>query len=617
MNIKSLFYPFLILVLAMLTACSTPMPSYTPKPYTPTAPATPTETEQMANIQQKAIQALLKQANAAATPQREFYQLQAAYLLAEQRQTTEAQQLLTQMGTANLTAENQYLYELVSIDILRQQGQVTQAAERLQNLAAPASVNSTIQIIALELKANLYADRGDNLASMRERIALDTLLNNATAQKHNREQIWALASSLPPSTLVSAQQNSGSVLDGWLKLAQITQQHSNPAELNAAVQLWQAEYPGHPANSILNVPQVPTEDSQAQKYTAIEGAEQVALLLPLTGKLSTNAASIRDGFFTAYNSAQTKNRQALNIKVYDTDNDQNAAKTYQQAVKDGAELVVGPLTKSGVDQINKLNRLPVPVIALNDAHSTNRHKDQLFEFGLAPEDEARTAAKYAFQQGKRQALIFVQADEWGRRVAAAFADEWTALGGKIASRIAFEPTNKMGQLVRQGLRINLTAEQKDDSNKKPQVRSDVDMIFLASYPNTARQLQPLLNYYYAGHIKVYGTSSIYALPPNVSLDKDLNGVSFCDMPWLIAPRKAEPQLHATIEELWPSTADSYARFYALGIDAYKLTTQIQDLQSHSIYEINGVTGQLELNNNSRIEREVTCTQFQQGRPVLK
>ena len=63
-------------------------------------------------------------------------------------------------------------------------------------------------------------------------------------------------------------------------------------------------------------------------------------------------------------------------------------------------------------------------------------------------------------------------------------------------------------------------------------RHDVDAIFLSGYPQSTRLLNPQLRFYRASRIPVYATPHIYSGRPNPAQDIDLNGISFCDIPWL-------------------------------------------------------------------------------------
>jgi len=584
--------------------------------YTSADPASPVT--EKASKTNSVIQHLLSQAKTMSSPQREIYQLHAAYLLAEQRKIPQAQAVVAQVDRTKLTPETKYLSELVSIDIQRIQGQVTQAAQRLQSLGPPPHLSTISQVILHELRANLYAQQGDKINSARERVALDALLTDSAQQKENRQKIWQSLTSLPVHTLMTAEDNSGSVFDGWVALAVIMTTHLAPDAQQRALQEWQTEYPNHPGRSIL----YPSSGSSSTKKTKREkrsigemSNKNIALLLPISGSLEQTATSVQDGIFTAHN-ADMSSERADNITVYDTKNDTAVVEVYQEAVANGATMVIGPLTKNGVVQLNELSDLPVPALALNFINAQNRHPNELFEFGLAPEDEAKRAAYIAFQQGHHRALILAQDDEWGTRLRRAFRDEWERLGGEVQSDFTFTSKSNMNNVVRQALRINLTKEQTERLTSEPQRRQDIDMIFLAAYPSAARQIKPLLSFYYANDLPVYATSSVYALPPNTGLDRDLNGLTFCDMPWVLAPQTAQPKLHSTINELWPDTARSDARFYAFGVDAYHLTSQLSRLHNSPGFRIDGVTGVLSVPSNDRIQRQVVCAQIQQGKPEL-
>lgn len=564
-------------------------------------------------ITQDTLNQLRQKAEISQSPEKEYFQLQAAYLLVEQEQIAEAQSLMNSINRAVLTPQNFYLMSLVNIDIERQQGNIEEALQDLDGLTAPAEITPTIQMIYHELRAHLYEQYGDAMTAIQERVVLDSLLTSENGKLQNRQKTLDLVLSLPVSTLESAQQNSGSTLDGWLSLGVILDEYSNSSELNQQLEQWKRNYPHHPALSVI-------KDNKERPTRSLSGSssyQKIGLLLPVSGKLSENGTSIQDAITTANNANRNKTGQSISITTYDTQGDTNVIEAYQNAINDGVDLVIGPLTKPAVSKINGLSSLPVPVLSLNYLNEKNRHKNQLYEFGLAPEDEAREAAKFAYKQGKRDALIIAQDDEWGRRTSQAFIDEWLDLGGDVKSRVVFEPKDNMGFVVRYALRLELTKQQTERLNTKPVSRNDVDMIFLAAFPSAARQVKPLLDFYYAGNLTVYATSSIYGLPANTTLDKDLNGVYFCDMPWVLTPKLAEPQVHATVNELWPNLAQTHARLFGLGVDAYHLGIQLPKLESLKGVYMTGVTGELYVTNDNHIARQVECAVFQGGRPQVR
>jgi hypothetical protein len=131
------------------------------------------------------------------------------------------------------------------------------------------------------------------------------------------------------------------------------------------------------------------------------------------------------------------------------------------------------------------------------------------------------------------------------------------------------------------------------------------MIFLLAYPSKARQIMPLLKYYYAGDVPVYATSSVYGGNANALKDKDLDGVIFCDIPWVFA--------HQMGSRNWPEQLNSYNRLYALGMDSYALATQLNQL---ILFPADGsrddTTGTLYLKPSQQVARVLEWGQFRQG-----
>lgn len=134
----------------------------------------------------------------------------------------------------------------------------------------------------------------------------------------------------------------------------------------------------------------------------------------------------------------------------------------------------------------------------------------------------------------------------------------------------------------------------------PSRRQDFDMIFLLAYPSKARQIMPALNYYYAGDIPVFATSSVYSGHANILKDKDLNGIIFCDLPWVFS--------HQMSVKNWPEQFNSYNRLYALGRESYALTTQINQLLLFPLNKSN-----FSLKENQQITHLLEWGQFKEGK----
>ena len=142
------------------------------------------------------------------------------------------------------------------------------------------------------------------------------------------------------------------------------------------------------------------------------------------------------------------------------------------------------------------------------------------------------------------------------------------------------------------------------------------MIFMVASPRAARLIRPQINYYYATDLPVYSTSHVFSGIENVSRDRDVNDVLYCDMPWLLKP-SADHELMRELLEL--EAGESYRllpRFAALGIDAYYLPLKLAELAALPYERYNGLTGKLRIQQSNKIFRELNWAKFVNGKPTL-
>lgn len=349
---------------------------------------------------------------------------------------------------------------------------------------------------------------------------------------------------------------------------------------------------------LMKVKQIQTETLLKKNDQNLATPSRIALFLPLTGRHAQPAQAIKAGFLEQHQANMSQeNVPSIEVKLYDTNQTSDICSLYEQAVRDGANFVVGPLIKDEVLKLSKLTKsaLPIPVLALNvspDIHGQSL-KD-FFQFALAPEEEAQRLAQKAWTDGHRSTSIIVPDNEWGKRVLNAFSTKWKSLGGKIPSTALINNKQDHDVVIRKLLQVPINA-------KPPYRRQDIDMIVLAAPPEQARQLRPLLDFYYANNLKVYATSSIYQGTPQPQQDRDLNGVIFCDMPWILENRQGNTAL---------------ARLYAMGLDAYQLTSRLSILNESPNAQYHGATGILSVGPNHTIERELSWAQIKDGVPHL-
>ena len=309
---------------------------------------------------------------------------------------------------------------------------------------------------------------------------------------------------------------------------------------------------------------------------------------------------------TTYHASAEK--EAIKVTPYDTNKTEIKA-LYQKAVDDGAEYIVGPLTKSDVAAVTTMEH-PVPTLLLNDTNSTSQ--DNFYLFGLSPTNEATQVAIKARSKGYSRVLIISPKEAWGQEAVEAFTAQWKKQKGQVVDTLLYAHNEELNQKMKDFLHItNSQTRQKQVTQALGRHieswvnrRQDFDVIFVLAYPSKARQIMPLLNYYYAGDIPVYATSSVYTGNANALKDKDLDGLVFCDIPWVFS--------HQMGTRNWPEQFNSYNRLYALGKNSYELATQLNQLLVFPADGSMETNGTLYLKPSQKVTRVLEWGQFKHG-----
>ena len=562
----------------------------------------------------------LNLANQAAPADQPMYKLAAANKYIEQQQPNQARSVLNNLNT-NTTPQQDVEKQLLEAKVALLDGQAQLALKTLIQLQGSNVILTTSQKVMLyQLLANTYEAVGNTQASISQRSQLQPLLTDPQAQRTNLIAIWHILQTQSATQLNTDLANNPSPnLKGWLSLALIIKQSKTPNELIQSLRQWKVNYPHHPAITLL-------PENIEHELNQTSNLKNIALLLPLHGRLAKTGEAIRNGFLAAYYAAEKHQINIPHLKVYNTSG-KNIITVYQQALKNGANFIVGPLLKNKLKKLINTDTLSVPTLALNtlaDAPESNKY---LFQFGLSPLDEAQQAADRAWKQGKRDAVIIAVNSSWGQNIASVFTNTWTNLGGKVVTQINVAPTDNLSQQVAKLLRVDLANQDYNQLRRLlhthirflPRRRRDIDMVYMVAQPNNARQIAPLLKYYYAGNIPIYSISQIYNGRNNTKADHDLNGVYFCDMPWVLSPDQEShqlQQLRQQIETIWPLSYSRHKKLYALGIDAYKVSTKLQQMQALPQFAISGATGNLYLDQAQHIYRRLQWARFKAGGPAV-
>lgn len=394
---------------------------------------------------------------------------------------------------------------------------------------------------------------------------------------------------------------------GWIQLAIISKQTLNDQQLANALQQWTQTYPNHPANAY-----VPKSFSPIT--TKGQAPRKIALLLPLHGLLGGAGQAVRDGFLAEYYIAQQKGN-ATTINIIDSA-EKDTQTLYREAVAGGADFVVGPLDKESVESLKRLGNLPVPTLALNASDNSTVLVPQLYQFALSPLDEANQVADKAWSEGHRRAIIIAPKGNWGNNIVNVFANRFQSHGGTIVDKLIYGQGQNLSAEVKHLLQYNESGTSDSKSTAAGSRRQDFDMIFLVALPQVARQIRPLLSFYYLGNLPVYSISLIYNGVPDANLYRDMNGIVYCDIPWLYNNPTLNSSQREQIAKLWSNPFHNYARLYALGLDAFKLSSALQNLPTNPNAGIPGATGRLYLGQDHRVLRKLIWVQFRNGQPVV-
>jgi outer membrane PBP1 activator LpoA protein len=326
---------------------------------------------------------------------------------------------------------------------------------------------------------------------------------------------------------------------------------------------------------------VQAQQSEAPAATA--PSPHVAVLLPIKSPaVGRQADAVRLGIMEA---AKVHRGTTLPLIIYATSDESfDVVEAYERAVRGGAQFVIGPLTRSAVTALAATQLVNVPTLALNAPEADSVLPQNLFVFGLQVENEAKQVAQLAREKGRR-ALVIASETALSRRLAQSFADEFAHRGGTVVDQVLFVSDSPVLIKLRDSIAAGIS-----------------DVIFLALDAQRARAVRS----YLGGAQPIFATSLVYVSPEPLA-NFELNGVYFVDMPWLLSPD--HPAVLAYTRQ--PQSSLEFQRFYALGIDAYRL---VQDLLKPTAGRatLDGVTGTISPAREHRFVRESVPAQFNQG-----
>ncbi|MFA3792190.1 penicillin-binding protein activator [Aliiglaciecola sp. SL4] len=467
------------------------------------------------------------------------------------------------------------------------------------------------------------------------------------AENLQEQNIWYLLQRLNEQELENALR-SYSELSPWLQLSLIVKRFGlQPQQLQVAVDEWQTRFESHPLS--VNLPE---EIQRAIDIRPLK-MQKIAVLLPLSGRLSQQGLAIKQGLLAAYYGNQTSITSDAKddfpaLHFFDIEN-----KPMTELVAEVSEydVVIGPLVKDKLAEFTQLAPPELNIIGLNrldnsklvsepgtiepsfldDKQSTelanaeSEETEQVNDvnesgiriyFALSPEDEAVQLANKVFKTGALSPIVVTQQSGAPKRMANAFLQTWQLLtdGDGVAPGVATFTDNKsmrtslttLLDVSQSKTRINqLESITSEKIYSVPRNRRDIDAIVLFASPEQTELLNPIvetsLSPFNDKAVPVYASSRSYSKNFSNNTLRDLRNITFTDMPWML-PDGEHQSLKSEIEAIWPKQDDTLKRLFALGFDAYTLVPVLASLEALPQVSVKGLTGTLSVDQSGNVIR---------------
>lgn len=471
-------------------------------------------------------------------------------------------------------------------------------------------------LTSLATASNMAGDALAAVVALNELALLETSLDKRI---ETQQSIIDLLLDVNPTQRNAIAHSKDTVATGWLSLSDIwTQSIAAPDDASQKFNQWRQQNPGHPAESRLIV-------VMAQRIeTMFNRPDNIAVIMADDGPYAKAANAVRSGLLAAYYADPSS--EQMRIRFYDNSNEKNTWPNYQQAIQDGAELVIGPLSKNAVTELARSGELTIPVLGLNRIDPSENIPENFFQFALLPEAEARQAADKAWMDGHRTVALLVADTSQSKRIAQSFSERWVSLGGIILDTRSFDRgavdyTEQIENLLNlsdsESRRDNIQKIIRNNVEFEPRRRTDVDFIFVSTPSKQAHQLLPQLKFFRASDLPVYSTSQAWGGISNPSRNIDISGLIFADAPWVLGIENQQPDPALTeFKDQLPALNIAYIRLYAMGMDAYWLASQLHRLYLDDNESYTGESGILTINELKQVDRRLAWAKINAAGEVV-
>jgi outer membrane PBP1 activator LpoA protein len=427
---------------------------------------------------------------------------------------------------------------------------------------------------------------------------------------------------------------------GWYALALLYQEGKlRPNRLSRALNDWKATYSDHSVLAFL--PTVLTNISTLNPYQP----DNIAILLPLSGRFERQGKAIQFGLMNAYylkqKTLESEGQKSPTLHFFDTQsfNSEQLALKIKQA---NVDFVIGPLVKQEIEDLLPLIG-SLPMLALNrfteqapkttdiengissESGALNESKPVAwhYSFTLSPEDEARQGAKMIHADKHKYPLIIAEKSNYGMRVADSFKTQWAELTPGSDAQVEvhyFQSTSQLAKFMEEVLQTGQSKSRISQMRSivgrsmETEVRSrrDVDAIYIVSKRDELILLKPFIDVSvspFAESMPLYASSRSHSNDRFNMQNKELSQLVFSDNPFLL---NQYTELNQEVQKAWGKQSFSTLRTFALGFDSYQIIDQLVYLQNNENTVYKGLVGELSLDSNNNVGAKLSWATYQDG-----
>ena len=554
-------------------------------------------------------------AGEAAIADRAEFLLRAARAYIAAGRTADAERVLTSLPHLGLTEQQTIERTLLGMQLAVAQGRADQAWRDISAMPVPTASAAAARYY--ETRQQVAIATNHVVDGIRAELARERLIAPGEVQAVRAQLLGQLRAAAERGAVLTPPPNTDATVRGWLEAGSIAFDNArNPTLAATRMNSFRARYPTHPSLAALaGEPGIGIPEPAPM----LENAPHMALMLPLTGRTAAASAQIQDGFMTAYYQLAASVRPRL--RVYDTGS-AAVADLIASAKAAGAQFIVGPLTREEVVAAAEQVTTRPPMLSLNFLPADHPAPERFFQFALSPEDDARAVARFVAASGKRRGVVLTPEGDWGARVLAAFDEELRGAGGYLLGQATFNAADRdyaasiMNVLRTDDSRVRAQRVQASIGQKlefEPRRRPDIQFIFAPSPAGAARLLRPQLRYHLAGtggDIPVYSLSDAYE--PHPSANREIDGVIFPDIPWMLSESGLSAEVRETAARSFGDSNARRGRLFAFGYDAFRIASS---LQRGSPINPEGLTGTLSLDAEGHVRRELEWVRIKDGAPT--